>query len=97
MKINDKKIVDAIYQAIEEVNLMLPRDKLLAKSLDTKLVGENGGLDSLGTVNFIIAIEGILEDRFDLSIDFVKELESQTGSLSSVEKLAKFICTSLER
>lgn len=46
-----------IYEAIDVINRQLPSSRRLPKSPDTIIVGPSGHLDSLGIVNFILAVE----------------------------------------
>ncbi len=46
-----------VYEAIDVVNHQLPRERRLAKSPDTVIVGAGGPLDSLGIVTFVVALE----------------------------------------
>ena len=46
-----------VYDAIDVVNRQLPATRRLRKSPDTVIVGVGGALDSLGVVNFVLALE----------------------------------------
>lgn len=46
-----------VYDAIDVINKQQPAGKRLRKSPDTVLVGVGGTLDSLGVVNFVLALE----------------------------------------
>mgnify|MGYP001549966675 CR=1 FL=1 len=46
-----------IFSTIDEVNGQLPPEGKLAKSADTVIVGEEGVLDSLGVINFLVSLE----------------------------------------
>ena len=63
-----KKITEAIFEAIDEVNQILPGQKKIGKSLDSELYGLNGMLDSLELVNLIVAVEQYVEDSFGTPI-----------------------------
>ena len=52
-----ERAVALIYEAIDIVNQQLPIAKRLAHSQATVIVGAGGALDSLGIVNFVLAIE----------------------------------------
>ena len=53
--LNGKKILEIIYDTIDEVNESNPDEMKLAKSLKTIIIGNGGVLDSLGIINFIIS------------------------------------------
>lgn len=55
-------ILDAIYSAVDEVNLLLPPDKQLAKSAGTEIMGDGASLDSLGFLNLMMLAEGRLNE-----------------------------------
>ena len=46
-----------VYETIDLVNRQLPAARRLRKAPDTVLVGIGGTLDSLGVVNFVLALE----------------------------------------
>ena len=57
-----------LYDCVSELNEMLPASSRLALSEDTVLLAEVGGLDSLGIVNFISAIEDKVQERYGMTI-----------------------------
>jgi hypothetical protein len=46
-----------VYDAIDAVNPQLPASRRLAKAPETVIVGPSGVLDSLGIINFLLALE----------------------------------------
>ena len=62
MKLTEE-IVASVYAAVDEVNLMLPDDRRIAKDPGTVLLGAAGTLSSIEFVNLIVAAEGQIEDR----------------------------------
>jgi acyl carrier protein len=46
-----------VYDAIDVVNRQLPAARRLRKAPETVIVGVGGTLDSLGLVNFVLALE----------------------------------------
>jgi hypothetical protein len=61
MNIQDQ-VSSAIGRAIDEVNAQLPLSNRLSKTPETVLFGREAGLDSLGLINFIVALEKHVED-----------------------------------
>ena len=61
MNIQDQ-VSSAIGRAIDDVNAQLPVANRLAKTPETVLFGRESGLDSLGLINFIVALEKYVED-----------------------------------
>jgi acyl carrier protein len=48
---------EVVFRAIDRVNELLPDSSALAKSPDEPLAGLGGKLDSMGIVNFMVAVE----------------------------------------
>jgi acyl carrier protein len=46
-----------VFDAIDVVNRQLPVSRRLQKAPGTVIVGAGGALDSLGVVNFVLAVE----------------------------------------
>ena len=58
----------AVFEAMDRVNEVLPPGHELDKLEDTVLVGPGGKLDSLGWVNFSVAVEEALESNLGLQL-----------------------------
>jgi acyl carrier protein len=73
-----RRVVEA---AIDEVNLTLHHAERLGKTPDVRLVGDGGGLDSLGLVNLIVALEEKLklEFRRDISLTDMVMTQGHSG------------------
>ena len=72
----DDRIISIIFRAIDEVNQLLPSDKRLEKASETVLSSKfaQGSLDSLGMVNFIIALEQLIEEELGVSVSLADDL-----------------------
>lgn len=70
------KTIEFVFKAIDEVNQMMPREDHLAKTPDTVLSDQSKkeGFDSLGMVNFIIALEQIIAQERQVTISLVDDL-----------------------
>ena len=92
------KILTSIYKAIDIVNPNLTSEMKLEKSQETILFGENGKLDSLGLVNFIVAIEGEMADAFGVEITLADEkaMSQKNSPFKNIDNLAKYIDTLIE-
>lgn len=86
-----EKILNAVYNAIDEINAGLPDE--LSKSEDTVLFGTGGKLDSLALVTFIVSVESNIEEAFDRQITLANEtaLSSEKSPFASVSALANYI------
>ena len=82
-------ILSAIYAAIVEVNLHLPKHKQLEPGLTTPLFGDGGQLDSLGLANFIVVCEEKLEEAVGVRLDLTENdpFSPETGHFLTVETL----------
>ena len=90
-----EKIIQAIFEAIDDINKQTVKDERLAKSENTKLYGSDGPLDSLGLVNLIVATEQRLESLCGLSISLAEEsvLDEDESRFETVASMADFVET----
>jgi acyl carrier protein len=90
---NHERILQAIYNAIDEINEQLPKGKALDKSLETVLFGKSGQLDSLGLVSLIVAVEQNIEDDFGVSITLADEraMSQQNSPFKTVTTLSDYV------
>lgn len=65
-------VLEIIYEAVDQVNKVATIESRVEKQPSTVLLGEKGGLDSLGMVSFIIAVEEGLEAEYDVQISLVE-------------------------
>jgi acyl carrier protein len=73
---------------VDDVNLQLPADGRLEKSLQEVLVGEKSKLDSLGMVNFLVAVE----EKLEAELGCTGFSTPQTTSCTSVkQKTSKIV------
>ena len=99
MKISEKinghienKILETIFEVIDEFNDQDDQEDKIKKSSETILMGQGSDLDSLGLVNLIVAIQGI-EDAFDVSITLADEraLSQESSPFRTVNSLCEYI------
>lgn len=93
-----ERIVQAIFRAVDEVNEQLPREYRLQKSIETALFGRKGGLDSLGLVTMIVAVEQKVEEEFTVTITLADEklMSQKYNPFQTIGSLANHISTLLE-
>ena len=91
MLFSKEKITQTIFDAIEEVNDLLPEEKQLEKLPETLLKSEKGNLDSLGLINFILEVENKVQTELGLTIDLIKTLESPDNPMESIGQLIHYI------
>lgn len=87
MKLTKEELLGIIYQSLEEVNEQLPNDAQIQKSPDATLVGQAGGLDSLGFVNFIALVEEKCTQRYGISVSLMDTF-SHDGDTLEVGRFA---------
>lgn len=95
--ITTEKINETIYNALDEINLLLPDENKIVKKEDTVLYGANSRLDSLGMVNLIVAVEQRIQDELGQSIDLTDEkaLSQKNSPFLTVKTLSDYIASLL--
>ncbi len=90
---NDEKILDVIYSAIDDINLILPGESRLDKSPDCVIIGKDGKLDSLGLINLIVAVEAKIVEKFGVTMTLIdaKTISRENSPLRTVGTLAGYI------
>lgn len=85
-----EKIIQVIFDAIAEVNQQLPQEQKLEQSIGTPLAGDQGRLDSLGLVVFIVAVERLATERLGREIVLTNDetMSRQEAVFTSVATLA---------
>ena len=67
-------VVDALYRAVEELNLQLPPGVKLEKSLATAIAGDGAALDSLGFLNLVLLAEARVNESCSPSVSLAEHL-----------------------
>jgi acyl carrier protein len=91
MGLSEEKIFQTIFGVVDEVNKMLPEERRLQKLPDTLLVGDQGNLDSLGVINFVVELESRIQKDFNLALNLIGVLDAPEEPMKSIGRLAKFI------
>ena len=93
-----EQIAQLIFNAIDEVNQLLPEQERLVKSIDTVLFGNKGKLDSLGLVSLIVAIEQKIEEALEIPITLADEraMSQKQSPFRTIGTLADYIDTLLK-
>ncbi|NPV76422.1 MAG: acyl carrier protein [Anaerolineae bacterium] len=91
MELND--VLNKVMEAVEELNLQLEEQQQIAVAPDTVLFGKGGKIDSLGLVNLIVILEGILQDAYNLDISLADEraISQKNSPFRTVQSLAEYI------
>ena len=90
---DDQQILDAIYNAVDEVNLLLPPGKQMLKRPEAALRGDSSPLDSLGLVNLLVAVERQVEGRFGPVITLFDErvFSRPDATLKDIRTLGEYV------
>ncbi len=96
--LNREAIISAVYAAIDEVNMTLPKDRHIAKSPETRLSGADSGLESLSMVNLIVETEQQIEMACGQMIDIANQQAAsrEDNPFRTVDTLADYIGILLE-
>ena len=88
-----ENIIAAIYRAIDWINGELPPDRQLIKAPETRLMGSETALDSMGLVSLIVTIEREVEDAFGVALTLADEraLSMKASPFRSIQSLADYI------
>jgi acyl carrier protein len=88
-----ERILETIYTAIEQVNRDNPGGEPVGKDLSTALYGSASGLDSLGLINLVVAVEQQVEQNFNVAITLADDraLSQQRSPFSTVQTLADYV------
>lgn len=91
----DERIREAIYRAVDETNEQLPKGRQLEKSPESVLFGKGGQLDSLGLVGFIVEVEQKIEEEFGVSITLADEraMSQKNSPFLTLGALARYVST----
>ena len=91
MKPTKDELLGIIYKSLEEVNEQLPNDQQIRKSPDATLVGQTGGLDSLGFVNFVALVEEECADKYGITVSLMDGASDEDGTLGDVGSFADWL------
>ncbi len=91
--VNRQSILQVIFATIDEINEMLPVERQLKKSNDTRLFGKQGELVSLEFVNFIVMLEQRVADEFGIAVTLADEraISQERSPFSTVERLEEYL------
>lgn len=96
--VDRSQVESAVLAAIDEVNQRLAVTAVLESAPETVLYGKGSGLDSLGLVNLIVAVEGALAEELDVEITLADEkaMSQESSPFRTVSTLVDYIVSRLE-
>lgn len=97
--INNEKVMQAVTDAIDELNEQLPKEEKLKKASDTVLLGSGGNLDSLRLVSLVTTLEQNIEEKFGTAVTLLNDITAleNDNPFSTVSSLADYIVSILEK
>ena len=95
-----EKITQTVFEVVDEINQLLPPEQQLLKSSETVLLGKESKLDSLGLINFIVATEEKIEEKFDGATIMLADsltLPEENSPLTTIGRLVNHLSTLLKQ
>jgi acyl carrier protein len=89
----DEQALDAIYCAIDEINISYKGKFEIERTPQAVLFGENGKLDSLGLVNLIVMVEEKVEEKTGQTVSLADEnaMSFENSPFRTVTTLKEYI------
>ena len=93
-----KEVNRIMYEAIHDLNALLPAERKLINSLDTVILGGSSTLDSLDLIRLIVAVEEKIEDELGVAVNIADAAFSSQKEIPSctLKSLSDSICASIE-
>ncbi len=74
------RILEAVYRAVDEVNLQLAAESRLEEVEATAIAGETASLDSLGFLNLVLAAEAAVNEVCAPHINLAERMMDGDGT-----------------
>jgi acyl carrier protein len=98
MNVSAQRVQDIVYQCLDELNEQLAEGHRIEKRRESSLLGDAGGVDSLGFVNFIALLEEKCEVSFHVSLSLSDTVhEAEANPFETIGTLVDFITRLLEQ
>ncbi len=98
--VDKEQVMRILFSVIDLINKQMGKDKQLEKSPGTFLTGEKSKLDSLGLINFILAVEQMIELHFQITLVLTEDEDqifSPDGPFKTIGALGEYIKRQLEK
>jgi D-alanine--poly(phosphoribitol) ligase subunit 2 len=94
-----EQIQKLIFEVIDEQNEQLSAQDHIKKSPDTILFGDEGVLDSIGLVNFIVSLEQKIQEEFGAFIPIADEkaVSQKNSPFRTVKTLVEYAALLIEK
>jgi len=90
----DNNVIDRIIsEAISEVNKQLPKRDKISDYKTSEYFGDNGKLDSLGLINFIVILEEEINKNLNIQTTLAKEelINTENSPFKNYKNLSEYI------
>jgi acyl carrier protein len=86
-------VLPVVYKGLDELNQQRARNQRLQATPECVLFGESGNLNSLELSNFIVLIEQLVQEKFDVEIDLTDgdPFSPESGHMRTAGTLAAHI------
>lgn len=93
-----ERVEKAVFDAIDELNLQLPKGVMIDKAVDAPLYGKTGKLESLDFVTFIMEVETKVQNEFGVDFMLTDEnlLSKEESPFLTVGSLIEHLQESLD-
>jgi D-alanine--poly(phosphoribitol) ligase subunit 2 len=93
--LDEARIIDAVYHALDDANEDLPASKRLRKSADQVLFGNGAVIDSIELVSLIVHVEGRLAEELGMQVTLADEraMSQKHSPFRTVGTLCDYIRT----
>ena len=91
--LSTERVFAILHEAVDELNLQLPKGKKLAKDEGTTLIGEGSVLDSLLVMSLLVSVEEKCFSEAGLELSLADEAagSADTTPLRTLGTLGRFI------
>ncbi len=86
------KILQSIFDVVDDLNMELPEEQLMEKSEGFVLFGQSSKLDSLGLVTFVVAVEQKIQEELGVTITLADEraMSQKRSPFATIGTLADY-------
>ena len=93
----EKEILNIIYNAVDNYNLLNPKELHVEKSPNAILLGIKSNIDSLGLMNLLLEIETQINKKYpEFSIIDEVLFNDENGPYKNIENLENFILSKIK-
>lgn len=93
------KIRTAVFHAVEQANQLSGNGDVMAAQESAVLLGTGAALDSMGYINFVVALEEQIGDLTGRRLDIVERIQAAEASgqpVSTVGQVIDLVCGALQ-